>query len=1698
MSASIAGDRSPATGAAAAWNRRVGGAWYGVLGPLTVSADGTSLGLGGRKQRLVLALLLGGDGRPVAPDRLIDGIWGEDAPPRARHTLQAYVSELRKVLDDDIDWNGHGYRLAVDEDRLDRVHFERLVEAGRAAMPGDPARAAAALSDALRLWRGEPFADLRDAPALQSEIHRLQELRVGAIEERIAADLALGRHASLMDELETLTREFPLRERLRAHHMVAAYRCGRQADALRGFERTRAFLAEELGTDPSPALRRVHELVLRQDPSLEPPPGPEREATTVGTPHRGLRGLELRGVIGGGGTTVVHRAYQRSVGREVAVKIIGPAVAGQPDFVRRFEAETRAVATLSHPHVLPLHDSWRDPDGAYLVMPLAAGGNLAEALEDGRLPRPARLRIAGQVGAALAHAHRRGVVHGAVSTGNVLLDEEHNAYLADFGVAAARHRQASDPRTAPEHRSGAPVTPATDVHDLAVLLSDLIGDAGERVPRGVQDVLDRATAARPAERHPGVDELLADLEPVLGTDLAEEPTAADATPVPTRNPYKGLQAFQESDAADFFGRDEVIARLLASVSEHQIVAVVGPSGCGKSSLVRAGLVPALRTGALPGSDRWLVTDLYPGAYPFDELAAALSRVAVEPPSVDELTADADGLRRFTERALPGPDAQLLVVIDQFEELFSMVDDRGVQRAFLDALTSAGSGARVRLVLTLRADFFDRPLEHHGFGSLLRAGLVPLLVPSHEELAEAIVGPARRAGLELEAGLADRIVRDVDGQPGGLPLMQHALAELADRRRGRLLTSDAYRATGGVTGALGRRAEKVFTSFTDEDRRVAEQVFLRLVAVNDTTDDGRRRVRRAELEALGLDAGALDRVLTGFGDHRLLSFDRDPVTRGATVEVAHEALLQGWDRLRRWVADRRSDLLLHRRLVGAVRDWEDADRDPAFLLDGERLDRFRPVSATDGVTLTTAEQAFLTASRAREATTRRRRRRGRQAVTVVLSLLTVTALMLAGVAVDRSRAAQVRSLLAGATANLDAAPELALMLATDAVDRARGETRDEATGVLHEALLRAPVARSLPGEGPLAWDSTRDQVAGLAEGSDGRTVEVRDATSGEVLDAVTPGYGLVNGVAWSGDGRLLAITSQQGPTLVRDPASRTTIGEIPAGPAGHAFPSFGDGDALLTVSARPDDSRTGRSDTVVVWDVGSGSELGRLRLDTEAFGTHLSPVAPLLLVSEPETSRASVWDVLTGHKVTDLGDQGHTNDFVRFSPDGTRAAVAGPDEVKVWDVATAELVADLDAGRGVRDLAWSPAGDRIVTGGTDAVVRVFDVATATEVHTLRGADSTVWHVDFGPDGRQVAAAWDQVRIWDLLRPAGMEIAAYPRERAGHAAWPPDRSRIVTLHRDGSDAVVEVLDAVSGEVLASIPGTAPPPTRPGPRPPPAKVAVSPDGRIIAATVGGTGTLIVDAVTLRAVTVLDPGGTPAAFSPDSRRLIVGDSEAAHVYDTGTWEIVATLRNREPSPMFTWYYDAAFHPDGDLLFLVDSNNADRNLTLWDVSGEAERVAAFPLPAAATMVSLSGDGSRVAAGDVMSGHVRVWDVAPLLAGEDPASAVVLDLDAGELVAGAELDRDGGMLVTALVRGELAVWDVDRGQRSYTVDLGEEGVLPPTLSPDGRRLLVPAATVVHELTLDPDELVRLARTRVTRPLTDQECRLHLGGDCDAD
>lgn len=1639
-----------------------GGLRFRVLGPLVGIRNGRRVELGSPQQQLTLALLLADFGEQVSSDRLIDGIWGDSPPATARKTLQVYISRLRSLLGEErIETGLGGYRLAGGG--LDARDFEDLVTRGRTETERDPRKAADILASALGMWFGSPYSGFEYHEALRPEIIRLEELRISTLEDRISAELLSGAGASLVGELESLVRENPFRERIHAQLMLALYRAGRQADALRVFTRARDRLVDELGIEPGPELRDLEQRILEQDPTLAPP----LEGKSI--PMRAIRGYELRGEARHGPVGLVYRAYDRERATSVAVKVMPHEVSSERGYLERFESAARALERLNHPHILPLVDFWRDPDGAYLVWDWMEGGSLRGSLSDGRpWAGGSALNLIGQIGSALAHVHRRGIVHGGLKPENVLLDAHGVAYLADFQI---RHEMKGR-YCAPELASSDHPTPGSDVYSLALICHELLtgslpdgGRPSRLLSPDLQEVIARAVAFHPEDRFEKVEDFLLALRRATGLDAVAPHDLDLRTGDAVRNPYKGLRAFQEADAEDFYGRDEMIEKLVDKASECSLVAVVGPSGSGKSSLVKAGLIPVLKGGAREGVP--LIAEMYPGAHPFEELELALRRIAATWPAhgvVDELTADVGGLARVIKSILPDDDTELVLVIDQFEELFSLPDDDTTRISFLEALTTvaADESSRVLVVITLRADFFDRPLQHSQFGRLLERGLVPLTSPSRKELAEAVGEPARRAGIEYEEGLISEIVSDVADRPGALPLMQFALTEMVERADGSQLTIEGYRGQGGIGGAIGARAEDLFTGQGDAGRLAIQQVFLRLARVDDEGTYTRRRVRLRELKGLRVDQGSMSAALQAYGVDRLLTFDRDPITRGPTVEVAHEALLEQWPRLRSWLDERRQDLILRQRLTEALQEWLANDKSESFLLTGGRLARYIAWAEATDLRLSPDELAFLEESQAASQETR-----------------------------AAAEKAEVQRIARSARALVEQNPERSLLVALAAADRSRdldGTLPDEVAEAVHEAVMRMRIVATIEAGGAIALAGYGDLLA--VGGRDG-TLTLRDPTNLQLLRELPVPNGPLDAVAFESVGERLIGVDARGVLQVWNPSRGEHIGGTNLDVGGSGRPWWIDVSRDATLIAVGVD----RSEEVFILDATTGAMVRSLAVAGPTDG-RFSPDVSRLVISDTGGS-LMFFDTSTWRRqTTDIPTQGTRINKMRWSPDGERLVfITEAAGTTVWDFRKGmpiQIVPGLFPGA----VDFDPSGDRIVVGGADGRTTCIDVATGTEVAILAAHDFEVNEALFTTNGeRVITTGADGTRAWDIT-PTGqhelLTLQAHPTTgNAANCYFSRDGSLLVTTSKERE---AKVWDTKSWKPTNTIDGL---PSLPG------QAAFSPDSTRLAVARGDspegitsfrdtrlksapTHTAIFDTTTGELVLEL-PGHEGheigRAFHPGGRHLVTaGLDSTISLWDLHNGVLLDSQRSEHGRMNLV-----SFNPRGDLVVV---GNEDGTFTVREVADDKMRpVRTVAAHNGSVFALFSPEGDRIATVSE-DGTGAIWNVdGDQIARLIGHTAVVWNLG---------WSPDGKTLVTVSIDGTIRIWNPETGGLRMTLTAPGMPVAGAEISPSGI-MAVPAGPEgrVYLYTLDDDELMRLARKRVTRRLSQHE-RIALGTDVRAD
>ncbi|MDT7805891.1 MAG: hypothetical protein QOI78_9324 [Actinomycetota bacterium] len=737
------------------------------------------------------------------------------------------------------------------------------------------------------------------------------------------------------------------------------------------------------------------------------------------------------------------------------------------------------------------------------------------------------------------------------------------------------------------------------------------------------------TGAKPAsaELARRLDEVL-DAGGHLVRLLAPGPVPADICP------YRGLAAFEETDAQWFFGREETTGEILRTVAgalgNGRPAVLVGPSGVGKSSLVHAALLPALARDALPESAGWPVLTMTPTADPGAELA-----------------------RRA--RRMPATAAERVVlVVDQFEELFTLCADEGERVAFVHALGGIAATGRTLVVLAMRADFYDRCLTYPHLLEALRRNQVTVGPMTGTELRAAISRPAEVAGLTLQPGLVDVLLAEVG--PGSLPLLSHALVATWQEREGTTLTVAGYRRTGGIANAVAETAERAYTALPEHARGAARALLLHLVRVGEQEQDSRRPADRAALRRQLPDPDHVETVVEVLATARLLTVDAE------TVTIAHEALLHAWPRLHDWIESDRSGLRLHQQLREAAEAWDREQRDPSLLSRGARLELTSGWAAGHPGRLGEVERDFLTASRAEEESgrlaARRRTRRLRRLVAglTVMTLLAVTATVVAveqsGAAISQRDLAISRAVAGQANDLRPTDPALATRLSLAAY---RVADTPEARSAVLASSGSTPV-RQLAGQPGSVTKivASADGRTVVTSGEDGST-RIWSVTADHTLAPVAtlPGPAQVTTLALAGS--LLAISGESGSTrLLRLDARPVPLGQVPDGPPVEAA-AFGDGGKLLAL---------GRADgTIAVWDTTDPAKPAALGVLSGHTGKVVSlafaPQARLLL-SGGEDFTARLWD-LTGPVRTGfvLDTKLAAIRSVAFGPDGH--AVIGSDD-----------------------------------------------------------------------------------------------------------------------------------------------------------------------------------------------------------------------------------------------------------------------------------------------------------------------------------------------------------------------------------------------------------------------------------------------------
>jgi formylglycine-generating enzyme required for sulfatase activity len=500
-------------------------------------------------------------------------------------------------------------------------------------------------------------------------------------------------------------------------------------------------------------------------------------------------------------------------------------------------------------------------------------------------------------------------------------------------------------------------------------LDQAMRGVGQANLQGIREEIDRYSRIR--DKVSGLTSILKDMNTLTpdmhrDSDFSEIYTGIEqrmagalgqVKPESGEPPYMGLRYFDITDADLFFGREALTRELAERVSKESFLAIVGASGSGKSSVTRAGLIPPWKQ----ADEHSVVHIITPTAHPLESLAASLTRdsesVTATSTLMDDMQKDARSLRLYVRKLLSNSgNSNLLLVVDQFEETFTLCKDLAERKAFIETLLSLAEEANnsARVIITLRADFYHHCAEYEGLRLALEKHQAFIGAMTQDELREAIVQPAKKNGWEFQPGLVDLILQDVGAEPGALPLLSHALLETWKRRQGRMLTLQGYHEAGGVKKAITQTAESVYDKLSSEEQAIARNIFLRLTELGEGTQDTRRRVKMDEL-GQSKEQDAIDKVLKILTDARLITTEQD------SAEVAHEALIREWGTLRKWLDEDRESLRIHRHLAESAQEWKRGGSETSELYRGARLKQMQEWIKEHRSDLSPIELEFLKAS-----------------------------------------------------------------------------------------------------------------------------------------------------------------------------------------------------------------------------------------------------------------------------------------------------------------------------------------------------------------------------------------------------------------------------------------------------------------------------------------------------------------------------------------------------------------------------------------------------------------------------------------------------------------------------------------------------------------------------------------------------------------
>ena len=1244
--------------------------------------------------------------------------------------------------------------------------------------------------------------------------------------------------------------------------------------------------------------------------------------------------------------------------------------------------------------------------------------------------------------------------------------------------------------------------------------------------------------AREARYKVALDEILAFLEAETSTGTPEEPTLP-TPPGEPRNPYKGLRAFTGEDAADFFGRDMLIEELAETIEgfltaeKHNVPAsrlltVIGPSGSGKSSVVMAGLLPGLQRGALPGSEAWVYLDpIVPGKRPLESLTLAFAphlperslraiRHDLEDDSTRGLQLLATQLVKRRGSLSSGQGSRVVLMIDQFEELFTQTLSERERQRFIDLLVAAVTEPVGPLIvlLTLRADFYDRPMHYPQLSQLIEAQHKSVLPMNLRDLRAVIEQPAALPDVQLlfEGDLVGDLLFEAQGQAGALPLLEFTLDQLFRQRDGHWLTREAYQQIGGVKGALAKHAESTYAALpSGEHRRLARALFLRLIDPGVTEQDTTRR--RAPLAELSLPNPEQTKIMREVADTfvgaRLLMTNE--IARTTTIEVSHEALIREWTHLAEWLREAREDITLQQAISTHAAEWVRRGRPIDRLYRGTQLTEAqvwaeRNVPNADEVDFlhtSVVEREYLEDvalnQKARELYLQRRVVSRQRLLIGALSIFSVVVILLASLAEFNFLNAQALQRQAELQAQIDASRAFAALannaLLKNEIDKAlllgvkanltrnTFDARDSLLNALEYSPRLLTILQAQAAVNQVAFRPGGQTLVSFGSGGEvtfwnmktrqGHTIHLDFRGDINTIPnwTLSPGGQTVAGASdrglWLWDATTGAKIAQLEPANQASDSSLPDITPIAFSPGGNLLAS--------SRCAQYDAASHCTQGRILLWHLTSQPPVSQLLFSGPSLVTHLafSPDGKTLLSSSQALPAGSghgslqLWDVASGKVLTPAFADftGVIATFVLSQDGKTLAASDGNNSIFLWDLASQKALVRPLSAKNVQSLAFSPDGNTLASGSIDNAIQLWDVTSGLPADApLKGHSQGVTSLAFSPDGKTLTSSDSSgaILLWKMTtgRSFGQQFSY--TNRVFSAIFSPD-GKLVAAGNDQGKIILQ--DAATGNPLAILDATAGPiiqENNPNADNPLTieSLAFSPDKRLLAAGRFDGTIFLWNAVTKQPITHFrdEKHLKNIVFNTDSRTL-------AASYDTGAILLLNTVthhalhRLTHPSVNSDAVSTVAFSPGGQMLA---SGNNDV-VTFWNVAtGRPTGQRLTGHQAIIKSVVFSPDGHTLASIDENS-NIMLWDVGTMkprlskpLVNVDPVTSTGIEFQTGLAFS------PDGTLLAAGGDQSASIWDVAGRERiTNALHIPVNDPLNPyayvrevAFSPDGQHLLI--------------------------------------------